>query len=121
MPKLKKHFPKLCRHHKGQAFVKIDGQYVWLGRYGDPLTQEKYDRFIAEWLANGRSIPRQANSERVAPIMRMIAEYWRYAKRTYRLDVNLLESWTPFAYLPSILLNFLSFSTFLSIRLLMSF
>ena len=57
MPKLKNHIPKLCRHHKGQAFLKVGGQQVWLGRYGDPLTQEKYDRFIAQWLANGRTAP----------------------------------------------------------------
>ncbi len=90
MPKLKKHFPKICRHHKGQAFVKIDGRYVWLGRYGDPLTQERCDRTIAEWLANGRSIPlRNATDDGATlTVTSVIAEYWRYAKPTYGEDTR---------------------------------
>ena len=85
MPKLKNHIPKLCRHHKGQAFVKIDGSQVWLGRYGDALTQEKYDRLIAEWLANGRSIPMHIAENDPSPISvtEVIAEYWSYSRAMY--------------------------------------
>jgi hypothetical protein len=37
MPKLNVNVPKMCRHLHGHAFVKIGGQQIWLGRYGDPL------------------------------------------------------------------------------------
>lgn len=57
MPKLKRALPKLHRHTHGQAYVKIDGRQIWLGRYGDPIAQERYDRLMAEWLANGRRLP----------------------------------------------------------------
>ncbi len=57
MPELKQHLPKLSRHSKGQGFIKIDGRQVYLGHYGVPLTQERYDRLVAEWLINGRALP----------------------------------------------------------------
>ena len=46
MPKLNTHFPKLCRHVRGQAFVKIDGQQIWLGRYGDPQEVGRIGAFL---------------------------------------------------------------------------
>ena len=57
MPPQKTHVPKLCRHATGQAFVKVNGQQRYLGVHGDPATQERYDRFVAEWLQNGRRLP----------------------------------------------------------------
>jgi len=51
MPKLITHVPNLCKHLRGQAFVKIAGQQIWLGRYGQAQTQEKYDRLVGVWLA----------------------------------------------------------------------
>jgi hypothetical protein len=57
MPRLTTDVPKLCLHARGQAFIKVDGRQIWLGRYGDPLTQEKYDRLVGQWLANGRALP----------------------------------------------------------------
>jgi hypothetical protein len=56
VPKLTTQVFKLCRHVRGQAFVKVAGQQIWLGRYGDALTREKYDRLIGLWLANGRAL-----------------------------------------------------------------
>jgi len=64
MPKLQKRIPKLCKHHKGHAFVKIDGRQIWLGRYGDPITVEAYNRVMAEWLINDRQLPAPLTSPR---------------------------------------------------------
>ena len=38
----------------GQAIVRLSGRDHYLGPYDSPESREKYDRLIAEWLANGR-------------------------------------------------------------------
>lgn len=83
MPRLKHKFPKLCRHHKGQAFVKIDGQTVWLGAYGDDETREAYDRLIAEWLSNGRKLPTPEPVTAVeTTVSVLVNEYRKHLERT---------------------------------------
>jgi len=54
MPKLLTEIPKLCRHQRGHAFVKIAGQQIWLGRYG--IDQ----RMAGEWPSStpGRQVSR---------------------------------------------------------------
>jgi integrase len=44
------------RYHKARtcAVVTIDGKDHYLGQYNSPESHEKYDRLVAEWLANGR-------------------------------------------------------------------
>ena len=83
MPRFKSQIPKLSRHARGHAFVKIGGHQVWLGRYGAPLTQEKYDRIVAEWLANGRRLPLRNEPEEPTTVHMVMAEYWRWAKTRY--------------------------------------
>ena len=86
MPKLSTKMPKFCRHARGQAFVKIAGQQIWLGRYGEPATREKYDRLVAQWLANGRTLPAAAPPPAAAEplsIHGVLAPYWRWAKERY--------------------------------------
>jgi integrase len=85
MPKLTTNVPKLCRHVRGHAFVKVDGRQVWLGRHGDPLTQEKYDRLVAQWLANGRSLPLPPAATDASPttVLQILAPYWRWVKERY--------------------------------------
>lgn len=84
MPKLFTSVPRLCRHSRGQAFVKIDGRQIWLGRYGDPLAREKYDRLVAEWLANGRCLPVADEPSVACPtLLEILAPYWEWARRRY--------------------------------------
>lgn len=96
MPKLLHKVPKFCRHARGQAFVKIDGRQVWLGRHDDPKTREAYDRLVAGWLANGRRLPEQPSTPAgtIVPgtsgaaalpltIHGVLAPYWRWAKQRY--------------------------------------
>lgn len=76
------------RLHKptGQAVVTPNGKDVYLGRHRSPESQAEYDRLIAEWLANGRTL---APAERAGPgadltISELILAYIQHAERYYR-------------------------------------
>ena len=68
--------PKL-RHHKasGQGFVELNGHRFYLGRFHLPETRERYDRTIAEWLANGRQLP--VDPEEIS-VTEVIARFWQW-------------------------------------------
>ncbi len=46
------HFPKYCRQGS-RAYIKLDGQRFYLGRFGSPESKAEYARRLAEWTANG--------------------------------------------------------------------
>ncbi len=48
------------RLHKsaGQAVVTLCCRDLYLGKYGTRESRAEYDRTVAEWLANGRTLPR---------------------------------------------------------------
>ena len=50
------------RLHKpsGQAVVTLDGGDHYLGPYGSAASKREYERLIAKWLANNRSLPPSA-------------------------------------------------------------
>ena len=85
MPRLRTAVPKLNKHATGQAFIKVGGQQVYLGRYGDPLTQEKYDRTVAVWLANGRRLPvaDPADDCQTITVSMMLADYLKSIEGRY--------------------------------------
>ncbi|MEO0588041.1 MAG: site-specific integrase [Planctomycetota bacterium] len=41
----------------GRSVVYLDGRSVYLGTHGKPETRRRYDRLLAEWLANDRQLP----------------------------------------------------------------
>jgi hypothetical protein len=51
------------RLHKptGRAVVTLNGRDYYLGEYGTPESQSEYDRLVAEWLTNGRTISRRGS------------------------------------------------------------
>ena len=50
--------PKYCKHKAtGQAFVRLDGRMLYLGKHGTKASREEYRRMIAEWLAAGERRP----------------------------------------------------------------
>jgi integrase len=64
MPRLIHRLPQIRLHTpSGRARVRINGQDFWLGRFGSLEAQQKYDRLIAEYLANGRRIPEVPSPE----------------------------------------------------------
>jgi hypothetical protein len=52
--------PNLRHHHKtGQGYVKLNGRFVYLGRYDKPETAQRYHQAVADWLprpASGRAV-----------------------------------------------------------------
>jgi integrase len=100
--------PKL-RHHKasGQGGVVLDGKFLYLGKHGSPETRERYDRVVAEWLANRRHVDgsesaqlayskavgaQQEAAAQIADIKiattveEVIAAYWGFAETYYRKE-----------------------------------
>lgn len=75
------------RHHKasGQGFVELNGHRHYLGRFDLPETAEAYHRLVAEWIANGRSLPVVQD---VITIMEVLARYLDHAKARYRTSDN---------------------------------
>ena len=72
--KTNKHVPKLRLHKAtGQAVVTLNGRDHYLGQHGTPKSRERYDRLIAQWLANGRRTTVTAHSE--LTIIELIAVY----------------------------------------------
>jgi len=76
--------PKL-RHHKatGQAYVVLNGRYIFFGPYGDPEVTEQYHRTIAEWVASGRQI--HAKPEHIT-VGEVCAAFWTHAQTYYTKD-----------------------------------
>jgi hypothetical protein len=76
--------PFYCLHRaSGQAVVRIDGKDHYLGKYDTPNSRAEYDRLIAEWLGNSRSLP---SSSMVAglSVNEIILVFWRHAEQHYR-------------------------------------
>ncbi len=102
------------RHHKqsGQAVVTLpDGRGgrrdVLLGAFGSSASKAEYRRLVAEWLANGHTLPATPASCGEATIGELIAQYWDHVEDYYRRidgkqtsEVHcILHSLRPLAYL----------------------
>jgi integrase len=76
------------RLHKasGQAVVTLSGVDHYLGKYGTPASQERYNRLVAEWLVSNHTLPppRQTN---VLTVANLVLAYWSHAK-VYYADVQ---------------------------------
>ncbi|MCI0464670.1 MAG: tyrosine-type recombinase/integrase [Gemmataceae bacterium] len=76
--------PSYCLHRaSGQAVVRIDGKDHYLGKYGSPESRAEYDRLIAEWLANGRSLPAATKAGGLT-VNEVLLQYWHWAEQHYR-------------------------------------
>lgn len=77
----KPRIPKRCLHKAtNQAYVRLNGEVTYLGDYDNPASQERYDRLIAEWLANGRQ-PLQGDAD--LSVTQLCINYCRYATKRY--------------------------------------
>ncbi len=84
MPKLTRSTPKYRKHRaSGQAIVTIGGRDFYLGPHGSKASIREYDRLIAEWLANGRTLPGDEIDHGLT-IVELFAAYMRYARTYYR-------------------------------------
>jgi hypothetical protein len=83
----KKRQPSYCLHRAtGQAVVRIGGHDFYLGKFDTPESRAEYDRLIAEWYANGRSLaPRTGDGHDTGlSINKLLLAFWRHAEEHYR-------------------------------------
>lgn len=84
MARPKSDTPGYCLHKRtGRAYVTLNGQQRMLpGPHGSDESRGAYDRLVAEWLANGRTL---AGASDTAPTVAMIAlAFWNFAQVHYR-------------------------------------
>ena len=55
--------------------TKLDGKQVYLRTYNSLASRNEYDRVIAEWLANGRSLCKVVSDLSVAEVA---AKFWEH-------------------------------------------
>ena len=76
------------RLHKGsgQALVQINGERVYLGKYGTEESKERYRKTIAEWLASGHPTGRRGSPSAAATqvtVNELILAFSQHAKERY--------------------------------------
>src|SRR5215510_13364780 len=83
MPKLSDTKTPAYRLHagSGQALVVLSGRHCYLGVYNSPASKAKYDRLIAEWIANGRQLRAEPDGLTIAEL---IKAFRRHALEYYR-------------------------------------
>lgn len=75
--------PSYCRHSgTRQAYVRLNGQFIYLGPHGSKASKLEYDRVVAEWLSSGRRPPERASE--VLTITGLCIAYFLHAKKYYR-------------------------------------
>ncbi|MBI3838139.1 MAG: hypothetical protein HY288_09435 [Planctomycetia bacterium] len=74
--------PKYRRHRaSGQAVVTLAGRDHYLGPHGTKASKLEYDRLIAQWLANGRTLTTPGDD---LTIVEVLARFRRFAVGHYR-------------------------------------
>lgn len=68
------------RHNNNRGFVELNGQRIYLGAWGDPETQDAYERTISEWLSN-RKLPHV--DKHVITITELCRDYWLHCEEYF--------------------------------------
>ena len=83
MPR-KKGIPAYCLHKaSGRGVARVDGHDYYFGPYEDLESQERYRRFIAEWLVDRGRSTSSANEKRLVSINEVLLAYWEFAQSCY--------------------------------------
>ena len=84
MPRRPSSNPPKYRKHKptGQAVVRINGKDFYLGPHNSAASKREYERLIAEWYANGRTLVSPDAFNEIT-VVELIAMYVRHAKTYY--------------------------------------
>jgi integrase len=86
MPKSQR-LPALRQHKpSGRAVVTLNGVDHYCGKWGSVEAKAEYDRLIAEWLSNGRSLRRASGGVPDLTISELVAKYWEFAQAHYQID-----------------------------------
>ena len=87
MPRKSGHVPSYRLHKpSGQARVIVNGQHIYLGRYGSSESREKYARIIAESTVaqeNGIDATRPQDALHQFSVEELILSYWHFAEGYY--------------------------------------
>ena len=72
----------MLRHHKatGQGYVVLNNRAIYLGRFGQAKTTQKYHQAIAEWIAGDRQL--RVEPEQMT-IKELLAYFWQHAESYY--------------------------------------
>lgn len=78
-----KSLPKYAKHRaSGQAVVRLSGQDFYLGPHGTKASKLEYDRLIGEWLANGRRLPTQEDTQPIS-VAGLCEQYFKFCVSFY--------------------------------------
>jgi integrase len=83
MPRLSHQTPKYRKHKaSGQAVVSLNGRDHYLGPWGTKVSKLEYDRLVAEWLVNGRSL-RITESNQLT-VVELCGRYLKFTAKYYK-------------------------------------
>lgn len=78
--------PKYCHYKRtDQAYVRLEGRFVYLGKYDSPESHEAYKRTVAEWMMTGGS-RQQDEDDSGLTVVELMARFWRHAEKHYCKD-----------------------------------
>jgi integrase len=86
MPKLKTtHVPK-PHHHRasGQARIRLGGKDTYLGPWGSPEAERRYQQFLSEWAAAKPGGPAPPPAAIGITVTVAVHRFWRWAQERYR-------------------------------------
>ena len=74
--------PQLRRHKAlDQAYVRLNRQQVYLGKWGAEETLQRYLQTVAAWIQAGRELPVTPD---VITVEELLHRFWRWAEEYYR-------------------------------------
>ena len=78
----KRLIPGMC-HHKAsdQAYVKIDGRRIYLGKWDTPEAEAAYQARIADWRGGGGAMPIPVED---ITVIEIVARYWQHCLTYYK-------------------------------------
>jgi integrase len=80
-------YPKLGLHKaSGLRRAKFNGRDFYFGPPGDRTGTRRFERMLAEWLANGRLLPLTDAERNDFSVVELLARYWTSAKATMEAD-----------------------------------
>ena len=76
--------PKYCQYKRtDQAYVRINGRFIYLGPYNSEESREAYRRVVAEWMITGQA-PSEEGEEAGITIVELMVQYWQHVEKHYR-------------------------------------
>lgn len=77
--------PSYCHHTpKNLAYVRLGGEFIYLGTYGSPESKIKYERLVAEWLGRGRIATNGSGDDPELSVNAVLLTYVKFAQSFYR-------------------------------------